>query len=244
MCNFEEFVAEVTPQSGSLEEAASAQEILIQQLEGYLQRLKVAVCTDLQTLEAQIIAGGGGGATTFLELTDTPNAYTSAADQLRINATNDGLEFFTPAAAGGEVWKISERRKEVTQALAALPAANINFPVAGINDATGDLTWDAVNFAWENTSGATLYCNVLVTIACQAVGTARPLFILRLDTGAGFADIANSNFWSETGRMSASKVYRINLADGDKIAVGGGNITGTVNMIAGSSFQILSRTTA
>ena len=95
-CNFEAFVAEVTPQIGSLEEAGSAQEILIQQLEGYLQRFKTAICADLESLS------GGGGASTFLALTDTPASYAAAAgDVATVNAGQTALEFTTPAAPGG-----------------------------------------------------------------------------------------------------------------------------------------------
>lgn len=61
ICTFEDFIAEATPQSGSLEEAASTQEILIQQLEGYLNRMREAVCRDVETLRALIPANGGGG---------------------------------------------------------------------------------------------------------------------------------------------------------------------------------------
>jgi hypothetical protein len=61
ICTFEDYVAEVTAQPGSLEEAASTQEILSQQIEGYLSRMRQAMCNDVQNLEAQIIAGGGGG---------------------------------------------------------------------------------------------------------------------------------------------------------------------------------------
>ena len=46
-------------------------------------------------------AGGGGGATTFLALTDTPANYTGAGSKYcRVKATEDGLEFATPAGAG------------------------------------------------------------------------------------------------------------------------------------------------
>lgn len=65
-CNVEDFSAEATPQAGSLEEAASTQEILIQQIEGYLNRMRSAICADVQNLKEQIDAcdcsGGGGGA--------------------------------------------------------------------------------------------------------------------------------------------------------------------------------------
>jgi len=94
ICNIDPFVAEVTPQSGSLEEAASTQEILIQQVENYLQRMKSAICSDLASLTS--------GATTFLELTDTPSAYTGAAgDVATVNAGETALEFTTPAAGSG-----------------------------------------------------------------------------------------------------------------------------------------------
>ena len=56
ICNFEEFIAEVTAQPGSLEEAASTQEILAQQLEGFFNRLQVAICSDVTNLQTQITA--------------------------------------------------------------------------------------------------------------------------------------------------------------------------------------------
>lgn len=96
LCNLDEFVAEVTAQPGSLEEAASTQEIIVQQLENYLQRMKAAICADLESL------AGGGGVTTFLGLTDTPAAYAGAAgDVATVNAGMTALEFTTPAAPGG-----------------------------------------------------------------------------------------------------------------------------------------------
>ena len=42
-------------------------------------------------------AGGGGGATTFTALTDTPSAYTGEAGQIpRVNAGETALEFVNP----------------------------------------------------------------------------------------------------------------------------------------------------
>ena len=88
LCNMDPFVAEVTPQAGSLEEAASTQEILIQQIENYLQRMKIAVCTDLEALAAS----SGSGA--FLDLNDTPGSYAGAALlSVRVNAAETDLEF-------------------------------------------------------------------------------------------------------------------------------------------------------
>lgn len=46
-------------------------------------------------------AGGNGGATTFLALTDSPGDYTDdGLKYVRVKATEDGLEFATPAGAG------------------------------------------------------------------------------------------------------------------------------------------------
>lgn len=104
ICDFEEFVAEVTPQMNSLQEAASAQEILIQQVEGYLSRLKARLCTDLTALSARIeeCCNGGGGAETFLALTDTPGSYAGEAGNLAaVNAGQTALEFIAPAGGGG-----------------------------------------------------------------------------------------------------------------------------------------------
>jgi hypothetical protein len=96
-CNMEDFVAEVTAQIASLEEAASTQEILIQQLEGYLQRMRAALCADLESL-----SGGNGGVTAFLGLSDTPGTYAGAAgDVATVNAGMTALEFTTPGGGGG-----------------------------------------------------------------------------------------------------------------------------------------------
>jgi hypothetical protein len=73
-CEFEEFTSEATPQSNTLEEAASTMEILIQQIEGYLQRLKAAICADFTTVETQIPVP----LDEFTELIDTPNTYVGA----------------------------------------------------------------------------------------------------------------------------------------------------------------------
>lgn len=208
ICNFEDFTAEVTAQAASLEEAASAQEILTQQLEGYLNRMREAICADVTNLQTQITNIVPGGA--------------------------------------GEVWKISERIANVNQPITTGPTAlPFDFEIAGINDAPSELTWDAVAFAWENVSSATLFVNALITLTAQNTGgSGRPLFDVQRDSGAGFAHITGGFFFSEVGRMSAAKVLRIDMAPGDKIAVAGRAIVGTVSIINDSNFQLLSRTTA
>ena len=50
--------------------------------------------------------GGGGGANTFLQLTDTPNTYGNAGQLVEINSTGDGLDFSnTTIIPGGTVWQ-------------------------------------------------------------------------------------------------------------------------------------------
>jgi len=50
ICDIEPFVAESTPQLNSPEEASSAGEIFQQQIQGYLNRLRDALCEDVQEI--------------------------------------------------------------------------------------------------------------------------------------------------------------------------------------------------
>lgn len=98
-CNTEPFVADVTAQDSSLEAAAQAVELLAQQIEGYLQRLRAAVCTDLRTLQAEL--EGIVAEASFLDLTDTPDSYAGAGGEVvAVKAAEDGLEF-VPVSGGG-----------------------------------------------------------------------------------------------------------------------------------------------
>jgi hypothetical protein len=64
----------------------------VQQLEGYLDALKLAICEDLQQIVEECCADVG--VESFLELSDTPNSYAGAAGQLVVvNALETGLEF-------------------------------------------------------------------------------------------------------------------------------------------------------
>lgn len=47
--------------------------------------------------------GGGGGASTFLQLSDTPSAYGTAGQVVKVNAGANGLEFGTASGADIEV---------------------------------------------------------------------------------------------------------------------------------------------
>ncbi len=57
-CALEPFVADSTPQPGSLEEASTAGTIFQQQVQRYLQRLQEAVCEDLREIEAECCPTG------------------------------------------------------------------------------------------------------------------------------------------------------------------------------------------
>ncbi len=54
VCDLEPFVAESTPQPGSLEEASTAGELFQQQVQAYLIRMREAMCADLEELETQV----------------------------------------------------------------------------------------------------------------------------------------------------------------------------------------------
>lgn len=50
-----------------------------------------------------VSSGGGGGASTFLQLSDTPSAYGTAGQVVKVNAGANGLEFGTVSGADIEV---------------------------------------------------------------------------------------------------------------------------------------------
>lgn len=95
------FVSAVVAQKADLESAASAFQLFQQQIEGYLAILKAAICDDLQQIVDECC--GGGAATSFLELTDTPASYAGAAGQLvAVNGGETGLEFIpVPTSSDG-----------------------------------------------------------------------------------------------------------------------------------------------
>lgn len=94
ICLIEPFRYQATPQTIG-DQGASANQINEQAMEDYLNRMRTALCEDIQAL-----IDGAGGATTFLELTDTPNSYVGAGGEyVAVKVTEDGLEFVAPPAA-------------------------------------------------------------------------------------------------------------------------------------------------
>lgn len=92
VCAIEPFRYQSTPQPGG-EDGASGNQINEQAIEDYLSRLRTAICEDVEAIIAAADTGGGG-ATTFLELDDTPASYAGAGgDLVAVKGTEDGLEF-------------------------------------------------------------------------------------------------------------------------------------------------------
>ncbi len=86
-CNLQPFLAKAVPSRVSPEQAASAVQLIVQQLENWLRRFKDAICADLQTPPS--------GVTRFLELSDAPHSYAGQAGNfVRVNAGATALEFF------------------------------------------------------------------------------------------------------------------------------------------------------
>ena len=52
VCSIEPFVSSIVAQPGSLEEAASALELLKREVEDYLDRLREAVCNDITAIQS------------------------------------------------------------------------------------------------------------------------------------------------------------------------------------------------
>lgn len=83
------------------------------------------------------ISGGGSGASTFLELTDTPSGYAGQTGKvIVVNGAEDGLEFTTISGGGGAT------------ALDDLTDVVITSPVDG-----DSLSYDGGSGTWINASG-------------------------------------------------------------------------------------------
>lgn len=91
-CDLAPFTSPVVAQIATLDQAASAVEILVQSLENFLARFKLAVCEDLTQIVEECC--GGEQEFSFLDLTDTPDTYAgSAGYAVAVNAGASGLEF-------------------------------------------------------------------------------------------------------------------------------------------------------
>lgn len=135
--------------------------------------------------------GGGGGADTFLELTDAPDSYTGEAGQVvKVNVTEDGLEFATDLqGAGGEgdyaspgveqalgyLWHdgLTVHRMVVTDTLGTGAVTNVNLglttaDISEIIDIRGVITdtnsgnprWYPINLPSANSAAEELRCRV------------------------------------------------------------------------------------
>ncbi|MCP4899944.1 MAG: hypothetical protein GY906_23495 [bacterium] len=106
ICDIEPFRYQSTPQPIGVD-GASSNQINEQALEDYLHRMRQAVCDDIQSIIDECCngngGGGGGGAESFLELDDTPAAYTGAGgDAVLVNGGETGLVFGTPPSGADD----------------------------------------------------------------------------------------------------------------------------------------------
>lgn len=163
-CDVEPFRYQATPQVG--DSNASAGQINDQFLEDYLNRMREAICADIDSIIAEC-CNGGGGASTFLELTDTPAAYAGAGGELvAVNAGATDLEFVPVPGAGTsglhEDYSTSEQatnRKWIdnrtiyqkTIDFGLLPNTAAKNVVHGITALDFVIAWEAV--AYDTTGG-------------------------------------------------------------------------------------------
>ena len=130
-------------------------------------------------LNAAIAGIMTGGASTFLELTDTPTAFTTAGDQLRVNTAGDGLEFFTPAPPSGIMatdFASPDNTVDIQQGtgvinLQAQPLWEGN---TGLNDNVGTAGARASSIILDASTGLVLNNDGSGNITIQAAGTPIP----------------------------------------------------------------------
>lgn len=92
-CDLAPFTSPVVAQIATLDQAASAVEILVQSLENFLARFKLAVCEDLTQIVEEC-CNQDPDEISFLDLTDTPDTYAGSAGRaVAVNAGATGLEF-------------------------------------------------------------------------------------------------------------------------------------------------------
>ena len=132
VCDLRPFLAKVVASKASPEQAASAMAIAFRQLEGWLRELKAAACTDIAN------AGGGGGVTAFVQLSDVPHSYTGEAGKfVRVDATETALEFVALALVTAFI-QLSDVPNSYTGA--ALKALRVKAAETGLEFFTQALT--------------------------------------------------------------------------------------------------------
>lgn len=104
LASIEPFRYQATPQPVG-DQGASSNQINEQQIEDYLNRLRVAAIADIEEIIQVAIATS---LLRFTQLLDVPNSYAGAGGQaVAVKAAEDGLEFTSfPASGGGSVERL------------------------------------------------------------------------------------------------------------------------------------------
>lgn len=214
ICNIEPFRYQSTPQPIG-DQGASSNQINETFLEDYLNRMRQAVCDDIQNIIDNCCnggGGGGGGAETFLQLTDTPSTYTGQAGNAAIvNPGETGLIFGTPAAGSDDDGLFLDMStSEVATNRTYIDGKTIyqktlqragNLPTGNTTIAHGITTLDRLVF---------LYCDVLGASGFR-INLPYSSAALNFNASVQYADATNMLVQLGGGFTGASTLSNLNL---------------------------------
>ena len=158
--------------------------------------------------------GSGGGSSTLIGLTDTPNSFGSTGQALVVNGAGDGVEFATISGAGAAD-------------LGDLGDVTINTPSNGqVLKYNGS--------AWVNAADATAGSGTFISLTDTPASFGSAGQIVRINTGgdglefatvsAGYSD-TDVNTHLNTGSASAGEVLSWTGTDYDWVTAGSGSST-------------------
>lgn len=194
--------------------------------------------------ESELVwADAGGGVDEFIELTDCPAAYSSAGDLLRINATNDGLEFFTPSyltsvtshdllsATHGDTTASSVARGDLITGQGATPKWD-NLAIGTIGQV---LTSDGTDIYWAAAPGVTDHGalsglsdndhNQYLLTDCSNDPLTGNLEISKADPEIRLTDTGNSQYTRLLLSDTSNKAIRYNIVNTPAMDATGGTKT-------------------
>lgn len=197
ICEIEPFRYQATPVTG--DSGVSGNQINEQAIEDYLNRLREALCADIQPL----VDGGGGGASTFLQLDDTPATYAGAAGEyVAVNGTQTGLKFISPPAPA-EAFAI----EKVIAWVKANASGATDFLVGNGQSVTAG-TLNA-NVAGTGTSFLTQYPRFTLATAATTTGSALYRSLTLLCWIGNAAGLGGFRFRARFGTSTTSATQRV-----------------------------------